>query len=244
MAMGFCMFDRPHHQRIAKILQALNSDLLLQAECFFAGGTAIVLSLAEYRESVDVDFLCASNAGYRLLRNTVTANGLGALLNEPIKHLREVHTDRYGIRTILEVDGTPIKVEFVREDRIQLSGYYDEILCVPILAKADMYAEKLLANADRGLDKFVKSRDLIDLAMMIDCWGEIPKEALNKVHEAYGDHAFIMLAKTVELIQDKTYFLSCLKAAHMDEGMVDRIPEIIGSQVDIIEKRNDSSMEP
>jgi hypothetical protein len=236
------MFDRPHHQRIAKILQALNSDLLLQAECYFAGGTAIVLSLAEYRESVDVDFLCASNAGYRLLRNTVTANGLGALLNEPLNHLREVHTDRYGIRTILEVDGTPIKVEFVREDRIQLSGYYDEILGVPILAKSDMYAEKLLANADRGLDKFVKSRDLIDLAMMIDCWGDIPKEALNKVHEAYGDHALNMLNKSVELIQDKTYFLSCLKAAHMDEGMVDRIPIILKNQIQSIQNGND--MEP
>lgn len=34
--------------------------------------------------------------------------------------MRQVRTDRYGIRTILEVDGTPIKVEFVREDRIQL----------------------------------------------------------------------------------------------------------------------------
>lgn len=39
-----------------KILQALNSDLLLQAKCYFAGGTAIVLSLAEYRESIDVIF--------------------------------------------------------------------------------------------------------------------------------------------------------------------------------------------
>ena len=237
--MGFYMFDRPHHQRIAKILQALNSDLLLDAECYFAGGTAIVLSLAEYRESVDVDFLCASNAGYRLLRNTVTANGLGALLIEPLKHLREVHTDRYGIRTILDVDGTPIKVEFVREDRIQLSGYYDEILGVPILAKADMYAEKLLANADRGLDKFVKSRDLIDLAMMIDCWGEIPREALDKVHEAYGDHALNMLDRTVELIQDKTYFLSCLKAAHMDEGMIDRIPILLKDQILSIKNGND-----
>jgi|GEM_PF-1245363 len=97
-----------------------------------------------------------------------TIHRLGVLLNNPIKHLREVHTDRYGIRTILEVDGIPIKVEFVREDRIQLSGYYDEILSVPILAKTDMYSEKLLANADRGLDKFVKSRDLINLAMMIE----------------------------------------------------------------------------
>lgn len=230
------MFKRPHHQRIAKILKALNSDLLVQAECYFAGGTAIVLSLNEYRESVDVDFLCASNEGYKLLRNTVTQEGLGALLNAPIKHLRDVRTDRYGIRTILEVDGIPVKVEFVREDRIPLAGHYDEDLSVPILARADMYAEKLLANADRGLDKFVKSRDLIDLAMMIEYWGEIPEEALDKAHNAYGDHAFTMLEKTTALIQDEQYFRNCLEAAHMDEDLVHHIPALLKYQLDLLEK--------
>lgn len=94
-----------------------------------------------------------------------------------------------------------------------------------------MYAEKLLANADRGLDKFVKSRDLIDLAMMIECWGCIPKEALDKVYEAYGDHVINMLDKTVKLIQDKTYFRACLHAAHMDEGAIDRIPALLAEQL-------------
>lgn len=49
------MFDRPHHQRIEKLLDCFNSELLLQAECYFGGGTAIVLSLGEYWESIDVD---------------------------------------------------------------------------------------------------------------------------------------------------------------------------------------------
>jgi hypothetical protein len=238
------MFDRPHHQRIARILQALNSDLLLQAECYFAGGTAIALSLAEYRESLDIDFLCASNAGYRLLRNTVTAQGLGALLNTPLPHLREVRTDRYGIRTILEVDNTPIKVEFVREDRITIAGHYDATLGVPILEKSDMYAEKLLANADRGLDKFVKSRDIIDLAMMIDGWGDIPREALNKAYEAYGDHIMSALATSVELIQDKTYLRTCLQAAHMQEELIDQIPAILMQQLHVIRRDNNPSPKP
>lgn len=225
------MFDRPHHQRIAKVLQALNNDLLLQAECYFAGGTAIVLSLNEYRESLDIDFLCTSSAGYRLLRNTVTEQGLGALLSEPLKHLREVHNDRYGIRTVLEIDHTPIKIEFVREDRIPLTGYFDEILDVPVLSRTDMYAEKLLANADRGMDKFVKCRDIIDLAMMIAHWGEIPREALDKTYEAYGNHVISAFTKSVELIQDKTYFLTCLKAAHMEERLIDRIPGVLMAQL-------------
>jgi len=238
------MFDRPHHQRIAKVLKALNTDLLQQAECYFGGGTAIVLSLGEYRESVDIDFLCASKEGYRLLRNTVSEDSLGALLNEPLKYARSVKTDRNAIRTFLEIEGTPVKIEFVREDRISLEGEYDPVLTVPKLSRSDMYAEKLLANADRGLDKFVKSRDIIDLAMMIDCWGDIPKEALSKVYDAYGDHALNALHKAVDLIQDKTYFLSCLNAAHMDEGMVDRIPSVLKDQLRSIELRNSSSMEP
>jgi hypothetical protein len=36
-------FERPHHQRISKVLQALNGPLLKEHECYFAGGTAIAL---------------------------------------------------------------------------------------------------------------------------------------------------------------------------------------------------------
>lgn len=238
------MFDRPHHQRIAKVLNALNSDLLQEAECYFGGGTAIVLSLGEYRESVDIDFLCASREGYRLLRNIVTEHDLGELLVEPFKYARDVKTDRNAIRTFIEVDGVPIKIEFVREDRIILEGEYDPVLGVPKLSRSDMYAEKILANADRGLDKFVKSRDIIDLAMMISSWGAIPREALEKVYDAYGEHAFVALHKSVGLIQDKEYFLSCLRVAHIDEDMADRILDLLEDQLQNLELRNGSSMAP
>lgn len=65
------MFKRPHHQTIAKILNAFDADILADAECYFSGGTAIALELNEYRESVDIDFLCASQDGYRKLRKFV-----------------------------------------------------------------------------------------------------------------------------------------------------------------------------
>lgn len=94
-----------------------------------------------------------------------------------------------------------------------------------------MYAEKLLANADRGLNKFEKSRDLTDLAMMIDCWDEMQKEALEKVYKAYGGHVIDMFHKTFALIQDKDYLLSCLRSAHMNEGMADRITEVLRAQL-------------
>ncbi|MEO9632426.1 MAG: nucleotidyl transferase AbiEii/AbiGii toxin family protein [Sulfitobacter sp.] len=62
------MFQRKHHNDILNALRCLDGDLLLDAECYFGGGTAIVLNLGEYRESVDIDFLCASKEGYRKLR--------------------------------------------------------------------------------------------------------------------------------------------------------------------------------
>ena len=144
-----CMFERPHHQRIHRFLQSLNSDLLTSTACYFGGGTAIVLELGEYRESGDIDFLCASADGYRYLRNAVNENSLGELLTQPLALVRQVRTDRYGIRTFCMVDGVPIKFEIVREDRIELSGTTSATLPVMALSRIDMYAEKLLSKTDR-----------------------------------------------------------------------------------------------
>jgi hypothetical protein len=50
------MFNRPHHQRIAKVHESLDGYLLKQHNCLIAEGTAIALRYGEYRESVDMDF--------------------------------------------------------------------------------------------------------------------------------------------------------------------------------------------
>ena len=39
-----CLFKRDHHKRIAAVLQSLNSELLTESQCWFGGGTAIVLA--------------------------------------------------------------------------------------------------------------------------------------------------------------------------------------------------------
>ena len=44
------MFTHPNQQRIAKVLESLDADLLKQHNCLFAGGTAIALGYGEYRE--------------------------------------------------------------------------------------------------------------------------------------------------------------------------------------------------
>lgn len=223
------MFDRPHHQRIAKFLASLNADFLAQSGCYFGGGTAIVLSLNEYRESVDVDFLCSSLEGYRALRNTITNASLGDILAQPVELVRDVRADRYGIRTFVLVDGTPIKFEIVSEGRIDITGNIDPAFGVPTLSREDMYAEKLLANADRCGDVSVASRDAIDLAMLIDHWGAVPKSAWAKARRAYGKSIDTSYLRAIELVSDQTHLASCLKKMHMDPALVDRIPKLLRS---------------
>jgi hypothetical protein len=154
------MFDRAHHQRIAKVLHAFDSGALSQTQCYFGGGTAIAMSLAEYRESRDVDFLCASNEGYRLLRNIISPNGFGSLLREPLNFRREVRADMYGIRAVVEVDGEAIKVEIVSEGRI-------------------------------------------------------------------GEHVVKAFHDSAKLVCDRDYLKHCLRAMHMEEGLLERIPAIL-----------------
>ncbi len=62
------MFKRPHHQRIALVLESMNSTLLREHKCLFGGGTAIALRYQEYRESVDIEFLVSDLPSYRNLR--------------------------------------------------------------------------------------------------------------------------------------------------------------------------------
>jgi hypothetical protein len=217
--MEFCMFERPHHQKIAKLLRTMDGNLLAQAKCYFGGGTAIALKLGEYRESVDIDFLCSDKAGYRLLRNAITPPTLGAVLRSPVRHLRDVRTQRDKMSTFLEVDDVPVRVEFVLEGRIDISGVLDPVLSVPVLHRDDMYAEKLLANADRALDRSQMSRDLIDLAMMIKTWGPIPATALEKAEGAYGRSIHDSFERGLALLRDDRYRDECLKAMGMTPSL-------------------------
>lgn len=238
------MYKRPHHQKIASLLRMFDSELLMSADCYFGGGTAIALSLDEYRESVDIDFLCGSQEGYRILRNTVSENDLGDLLKQPVTFSRDVRATRDKILTIIEMDGQRIKVELVRESRIDISGAYDPTLGVPVLSRCDMYAEKLLANADRGLDRSTMSRDAIDLAVMIECWGSIPDEAWQKVHLAYGGHAIRAFKKIVPLISNEDYLEKCLKHAQMDDVWLQRIPSLIKDEIKRFDRHHDNDMTP
>lgn len=112
--------------------------------------------------------------------------GRKCFFSSKVESVRDVKADQYGIRTLLGYRGLTIKFEIVREARIDLNGSLDEDLAVPTLSPSNMFAEKLLANADRCVDPSVNYRDAFDTGMLIKGFGNIPETALAKVERAYG----------------------------------------------------------
>jgi Nucleotidyl transferase AbiEii toxin, Type IV TA system len=216
------VFKRPHHQRIARVLQALDGPLLLANGCLFGGGTCIALRYGEYRESVDVDFIVSNMQGYRALRQLLTGPlGLAAITKAgaiPLEPSREIRADQYGIRTQVQIDGLPLKFEMVLEGRIALDAPSpsDAILGVSTLTPRDMAATKLLANSDRHADDGVFSRDVIDLAMM-DLKLPTLRAAFAKAEAAYGPAVGRDLAKAIDTIRTRHGWLErCMQAMAID----------------------------
>lgn len=183
------MFEHPHHQKIATVLNSLDAGLFHKVGAYFGGGTLITLSKGEFRFSKDIDFMCPVGKGYRLLRTIVAdSNSKPSVLfrqTDSLTFPRDIKADQYGIRFPVFLNGEPIKFEIIAEARIQLEPaakypWTD----LPCLSVVDRFAEKLLANADRGMDESIQSRDLIDLAAMrVD--KSIPPAAIEKAENAY-----------------------------------------------------------
>ncbi|PIU00511.1 MAG: hypothetical protein COT74_03960 [Bdellovibrionales bacterium CG10_big_fil_rev_8_21_14_0_10_45_34] len=216
------MFKRDHHIRIAAILQALDADLLRQHQCYFGGGTAIVLSRNEYRESVDIDFLISDLDHYRLLRQLITGSkGISAIVREgfSLVPLREIRADQYGVRTMLQVAQAEIKFEIIHEGRIELEppSPANRICGVSTLTLIDMAASKLLANSDRWADDSVFSRDVIDLAML-----DLPRAklsaAIKKAKAAYGESVERDLLRAIDKLRERVDRLDdCMDALQMNQ---------------------------
>ena len=226
------MYKRGHHNRILKVLRAFDPEVLNAAKCFFGGGTAIVLQLDEYRESADIDFLCSDVEAYRHLRTAIEVpHSLGTLLRSPLDYAREVRTERDKVFTRALVDGVQIKIEFVLEARIKIGGATDPAIGIPVLARTDMYAEKLLANEDRCMDRAVMNRDAIDLAMMIHHWGPIPDEAWGKTIATYGRNVRTYLAQAAAMLDDDRYCDECLRNMAMDPSLKQPIRDALGTEL-------------
>ena len=216
------MFERPHHQKIALVLHALNGPVLQAHHCLFGGGTAMALRYGEYRESVDIDFLVSDLGSYRSLRHALTGpQSMAAITHpdaQPLQQAREMRADQYGIRTTLRVQEQPIKFEIVLEGRITLDAPApSDTLCgIAALTPLDMVTSKLLANSDRCMDDGVFSRDLIDLAMMA---APLPllRQAVAKAEQAYGPSILRDLDKAIRRMQERQTWLDrCMQAMAID----------------------------
>lgn len=197
----------------------MNADLLQRASCYFGGGTQLAMTLGEYRESRDIDFLCSDRMGFRALREQVTEQSLGGILREPLPLAREVRADRDGIRTFFDIDGARVKFEILLEARIDLDGALDRRLAVPTLRLEHAMAEKLLANADRGLDDSTLSRDLVDLAFAIVHGGRPAFRAgLAIAEQAYGAAVLRCLHAVLDAFQsNRARASACVQSLGVDD---------------------------
>ena len=150
---------------------------------------------------------------YRLLRQAMPTGttGLAPLLGEgaePIATERPVRTDQYGIRTMLLVEGVPIKFEIVLEGRIELQvpGRSRTVNGIATLAEVDLAASKLLANVDRWADDSVFGRDAIDLAMM-DLPPRRLRPAVEKASVAYGDSVTEQMLRAIDAFSQRDGWL-------------------------------------
>lgn len=212
------LFKRTHHQRIARILESLNGELFAQHACWFGGGTAIALLHGEFRQSVDIDFLCSSIEGFREIRGTVSSSGLTGLAKGAVSVLREPKMDQYGIRSALAIDGVAVKLEIVLEARVKFeSPREDDVVCgMKTLTTGDLVTSKLLANSDRWADDGVMSRDLIDLAALVPD-GCLPLAAVVKAEAAYGPSIRGDLARAIaRLLEREGRLRRCIAAMEVD----------------------------
>jgi Nucleotidyl transferase AbiEii toxin, Type IV TA system len=216
LAEGTCLFNRPHHQTIARILSSFDAALLAEHHCFFGGGTAIALRFGEFRESVDIDFLVSDLSGYRALRHLLTGKkGIQSLTKRPgsITPVREIRADQYGLRTVVRSEGDDVKFEIIFEARLTLDepDERDWVAGVAGLRVVDLAASKLLANSDSG----VMSRDVVDLAMMALSQKQF-QAALQKAERAYGDSVRRDLRKALlKLEKDPAHLTACVERLGM-----------------------------
>ncbi len=212
-------FTRESHRQVAAVLSRLDRKFLERAGCHFGGGTRIVLELDEYRESRDVDFLCASREGYRQVREAVSESSLGALASKGLALAREVRGDQYGVRTWIDCGSLKLKFEILREARIDLAGMKVSRVPVSCLDHAHAFAEKFLANADRGLDASTLSRDAVDLAFMIAAWpGAEAIRGLELARDAYGTEVDRKLSSAVgKLREDRGWRSRCIEGLGIED---------------------------
>jgi hypothetical protein len=216
------MFRRELFRRMARVLDALDPGVLAQTSFRFGGGTCLALAHGEYRLSRDLDFMCSDAEGYAELRSSVRERGYDALFpvagRASLGFPREIRADQYGLRFPVLVEGVSIRVEMIREARITLGPAEQAAWTpVPLLAIADAFAEKLLANSDRWADRDDLARDLVDLAVLRVAHGPIPEAAWSATARAYRSGPVDDLRKAaVRFLAEPEYQQRCFAGLEVE----------------------------
>ncbi len=219
---------RQEHAIIVSVLKKMDAEWLLRNKCWFAGGTAVVLLHGEYRLSKDMDFLCDDADGYRELRMRAVRHGVRGFFSSEIEQIREFRFDQYGLRCAIGVAGHVFRFEIIRETRISLSGRVHDHLGVPVLAQADLIAEKMLANADRGFDRATGGRDIVDLGVLLGtCGCKIPREAAFKTQAAYGEDVWMKLDAMLARLADPLERAAACASLGMERSAFDSAIECV-----------------
>ena len=241
------MFRRELYRAMGRVLSALDAEALERTSFRFGGGTCLALGHGEYRVSRDLDFVCSDARGYGELRLSVRERGYDALFpaagTEGLRFPREIRSDQYGLRFPVLVEGTSIRVELIREGRIELGPAERATwTTLPILSVNDAFAEKLLANSDRWADRDELARDLVDLAILRVSHGPIPEAAWIAVEAAYRSAPVQDLRKAAErFLGEPNYQERCFTGLEVErtDDVLRGVRELL-SDLDVIPVTNSS----
>jgi hypothetical protein len=212
------IFKIDYHNKILTILNTLKTEVFEENFAYFGGGTLIALQHQEYRKSNDIDFICPINlSGYKQLRTLIFEQGYQALFADLSQILLGRATmDQYGIRLLIRLDNLFIKMEIIAESRFEIGKpQYFSWSSIPCLNNEDCCTSKLLANSDRYMDDSIKSRDLIDLAIL-RLGGKFSSLAIQKAEKAY--EVIRPLKVAIERFQEReNYREKCFLSLQIEE---------------------------
>ena len=217
-------YNIEHHQIIESALDNFNADFFCQNSIIFGGGTRIALELDEFRESIDIDFLCPNKASYRAVRQEVTNIELGKLVKEEFEYIREIRADRDAVRTAIKVANSAIKLEFVSFDDYELTYEFNpEKFPVPVLSQESCFYTKLLANADRMLISPYK--DIFDILAMYKAWGSIPEKAITLAEGHYGEKTVVpsLITALKDMLKSPENYIKAAANVKMNHDWIDDI---------------------
>jgi len=168
-----------HNQIWVLFETALNRPFLEAHQMLFAGGTLASMRYGEYRESLDLDFLCSDKRAFNDFRANFREAG-------DLKYARDSRITKDRVQSWIDIgEDTPLKADFFYEERMTPTpDRFNGVLC---LDPASMMGCKLMACSDRGVETGSEGKDATDI-IAIDLYAP-PKtfeEGWKKAKDAYG----------------------------------------------------------